>query len=114
MTWPVIQAASSVASQAIRRAGSSGVPQRPCGKWRRRNLWVASLLGAVHLAGSAAVIVGLFLPVAGVAGGAVEAAAFGWVLSRQLRYGDRGRVLGAYTLFTSLALAMLIVDALRL
>jgi hypothetical protein len=39
-----------------------------------RNLWVASLLGAVHLAGSAAVIAGLFLPAAGVAGGALEAA----------------------------------------
>ncbi len=35
MTWPVIQAASSVASQAMRRAGSSGLPQRPCGKRRR-------------------------------------------------------------------------------
>jgi hypothetical protein len=28
MTWPVIQAASSVTSQAIRRAGSSGVVPR--------------------------------------------------------------------------------------
>jgi hypothetical protein len=36
------------------------------------------------------------------------------VLSRQLRYGDRGRALGAYVLFTSLALAVLIVDAVRL
>jgi hypothetical protein len=44
----------------------------------------------------------------------LEAAAFGWVLSRQLRHGDRGRALGAYLLFTSLALAVLIVDALRL
>ena len=79
-----------------------------------RNLWVASLLGAVHLAGSAAVITGLFLPAAGVAGGGLEAVAFGWVLSRQLRYGDRGRALGAYTLFTSLALAVLVVDVLRL
>ena len=49
-----------------------------------------------------------------VAGGALEAAAFGWVLSRQLRHGDRGRALGAYLLFTALALAVLIVDALRL
>ena len=46
--------------------------------------------------------------------GELEAAAFGWVLSRQLRHGDRGRALGAYLLFTSLALAVLIVDALRL
>jgi hypothetical protein len=78
-----------------------------------RNLWAASLLGAVHLAGSAAVITGLLAPPAGVAGGGLEAAAFGWVLSRQLRYGDRGRSLGAYALFTTVALAVLVVDALR-
>ena len=41
MTWPVIQAASSVTSQAIRRAGSSGVPQRPEGKWRRTISWAS-------------------------------------------------------------------------
>ena len=79
-----------------------------------RHLWVATLLGAVHLVGSAAVITGLFIPAVGVAGGALEAAAFGWVLSRQLRHGDRGRALGAYLLFIALALAVLIVDALRL
>jgi hypothetical protein len=78
-----------------------------------RNLWAASLLGAVHVAGSAAVIVGLVAPAAGVAGGGLEAVAFGWVLSRQLRYGDRGRSLGAYSLFVTLALAVLVVDALR-
>jgi len=78
-----------------------------------RKLYVASLLGAWHLAGSAAVIAGIRVPAAGVAGGALEAAVFGWVLSRQLRHGDRGRVLSAYCLFTALALAVLIVDALR-
>ena len=77
------------------------------------NLWAASLLGAVHLAGSAAVIAGLVTPAAGVAGGGLEAAAFAWVLSRQLRYGDRGRSLGAYSLFTIVALAVLTVNALR-
>src|SRR5215470_1515422 len=35
MTWPVIQTASSVTSQAISRAGSSGTPQRCCGNRRR-------------------------------------------------------------------------------
>lgn len=79
-----------------------------------RNLWVASLLGAVHLAGSAAVITGIFVPAAGVAGGGLEAVAFGWVLSRQLRHGDRGRALGAYLLFAALALAVLVTDAVRL
>jgi hypothetical protein len=78
-----------------------------------RNLWAASLLGALHLAGSAAVIAGLIAPAAGVAGGGLEAATFGWVLSRQLRYGDRGRSLGAYLLFICMALAVLMVDALR-
>jgi len=78
-----------------------------------RHLWVASLLGVVHLIGSAAVIAGLFAPAAAVAGGAVEAAAFGWVLSRQLRFGDRGRALGAYLLFAALAVAVLAVAAVR-
>jgi hypothetical protein len=78
-----------------------------------RNLWAASLLGAIHLVGSAAVVAGLVAPAAGVAGGALEAAAFGWVLSRQLRFGDRGRSLFAYSLFTSVALAVLVVNALR-
>ena len=78
-----------------------------------RNLWVPPLLGAVHLAGSAAVIVGLFVPAAGIAGGGLEAAAVGGVLSRQLGHGDRGRALGAYLLFAALAAAVLVVAALR-
>jgi len=79
-----------------------------------RNQWVPPMLGAVHLAGSAAVIVGLFTPVVGIAGAGVEAIIFAWVLSRQLRHGDRGRALGAYLLFTAMALAVLAVNALRL
>ncbi len=78
-----------------------------------RNLWVASLAGLAHLVGSAAVITGIFVPAAGVAGGALEASVFAWVLSRQWRFGDRGRKLAAYLLFTSMALAVLVVDALR-
>jgi hypothetical protein len=78
-----------------------------------RNLWVASLLGYVHLVGSAAVIAGLFVPVVAIAGGGLEAVAFGWVLSRQLSHGDRGRALGAYLLFAALAVAVLVVAALR-
>jgi hypothetical protein len=78
-----------------------------------RNLWVVSLLGVLNLAGSAAVIVGLFIPVAGSAGGALEACVFGWVLSRQLRCGDRGRTLGAYLLFAALAVAVVAVNVLR-
>jgi hypothetical protein len=79
-----------------------------------RNLWVPFLLGVVHLVGSAAVIAGLFAPAAGIVGGGLEAAAFGWVLSRQLGHGDRGRALGAYLLFEALAIAVLIASALRL
>ena len=106
---------SAVAGLTRYRGGLTRLDQLTrLGLLEGRNLWVASLLGAVHLAGSAAVIAGLFLPAAGVAGGGLEAAAFGWVLSRQRRYGDRGRALGAYVLFTSLALAVLIVDAVRL
>lgn len=79
-----------------------------------RNRGAVPLLGAVHLAGSAAVIAGLAIPAAGLAGATLEAGAFGWVLSRQLRHGDRGRSLGAYLLFLAMALAVLIVSALRL
>jgi hypothetical protein len=78
-----------------------------------RRLWAASLLGALHLAGCALVIAGLFAPVAGAAGGALEAGVFGWVLSRQLGHGDRGRALFAYLLFTAFALAVVVVDLLR-
>ena len=78
-----------------------------------RHLAVVTALGAVHLAGSAAVIAGLWAPAVGVAGAGAEAVVFGWVLSRQLAHGDRGRKLGAYLLFAALALAVLITDALR-
>ncbi len=79
-----------------------------------RYLWLVSLLGFAHLAGSGAMIAGLFYPAAGVAGAAVEACIFGWVLSRQLAAGDRGRKLTAYLLFTALAVAVLAVSAARL
>ncbi|MCM2422513.1 hypothetical protein [Streptomyces sp. RKAG293] len=76
-------------------------------------LWVVSLLGVLHLFATVAVIVGLWVPALGVAGAAVEAVIFGWVLSRQLRAGDRGRSLGAYLLFLAMALAVLVVNLLR-
>ena len=79
-----------------------------------RHLWLVTLLGFAHLAGSGAMIAGLFYPAAGVAGAGAEAGIFGWVLSRQLAAGDRGRKLGAYLLFSTLAVAVLIVDAIRL
>ena len=96
------------------RAGLTRLDQLTrLGLLQDRHLWVASLLGVIHLIGSTFVITGLFVPVIAVAGGALEAAAFGWVLSRQIGHGDRGRSLGAYTLFASLALAVLITGALR-
>lgn len=79
-----------------------------------RNAQVVPALGAVHLAGSVAVICGFFAPAAGIAGAAVEAGVFGWVLTRQVSHGDRGRSLGAYLLFLAMALAVLVVSVLRL
>jgi hypothetical protein len=105
---------SAVAGLARSRAGLTRLDQLTrLGLLQGRNQRVALLLGAVHLTGSAAVISGLFVPVAGVAGAGLETAVFGWILSRQLRHGDRGRALGAYLLFTSMAVAVLVVDALR-
>ena len=105
---------SAAAGLSRARAGLTRLDQLArLGLLDGRNLWVASLLGAVHLVGSAAVIVGIFVPALGIVGGGLEAAAFGWVLSRQLGHGDRGRALGAYLLFAALALAVLVVGALR-
>ena len=105
---------SAIAGLTRARVGLTRLDQLTrLGLLEGRNLPVASALGAVHLAGSAAVVTGLWVPAVGVAGGAVEAAVFGWVLSRQLAYGDRGRKLAAYLLFAAMALAVLVTDALR-
>lgn len=105
---------SAVAGLARSRAGMTRLDQLTrLGVLDGRNLWVVSLLGAGHLAGSAGIIAGIWVPAVGVAGAGLEAVLFGWVLSRQLSHGDRGRALGAYLLFTALALAVLIVDVLR-
>lgn len=106
---------SAVAGLSRSRAGLARLDQLTrLGLLQGRNLWVASVLGAVHLAGSVAVLAGLATPAIGVPGAGIEAAAFGWVLFRQSRAGDRGRALGAYLLFTTFALAVLVVDAVRL
>jgi hypothetical protein len=105
---------SAAAGLTRSRAGLTRLDQLTrLGVLEGRNLWAASLLGAGHLAGSAGIIAGIWVPAIGVAGAGLEAVLFGWVLSRQLRHGDRGRALGAYLLFTSLALAVLITNALR-
>lgn len=79
-----------------------------------RHLWVVGAAGVLHTAATVAVLVGIWHPVWGVTGGAAETAFFCWVLARQLRAGDRGRELFAYTLFASWALAVLVVAAVRL
>jgi hypothetical protein len=105
---------SAAAGLTRARAGLTRLDQLTrLGVLEGRNLWVVSLLGAGHLAGSAGIIAGIWVPAIGVAGAGLEAVLFGWVLSRQLRHGDRGRALGAYLLFTALALAVLITNALR-
>jgi len=110
----LLETLSAIAGLTRARAGLTRLDQLTrLGLLDGRNLAVASALGAVHLAGSAAVIAGLWVPAAGVAGGGVEAVVFGWVLSRQLAHGDRGRALGAYLLFTAMAVAVLIVNVLR-
>jgi hypothetical protein len=70
-------------------------------------------VGAFHTLTAAALVAGVRWPVWGVVGAAAETAFFGWVLARQLRFGDRGRDLFAYGLFTSWSAAVLLVAALR-
>lgn len=105
---------SAIAGLTRARAGLTRLDQLTrLGLLEGRNLGVASALGAVHAVGSAAVIAGIWVPTVGVAGAALETGVFGWVLSRQCRHGDRGGALGAYCLFAAMALAVFIVDALR-
>jgi hypothetical protein len=64
-----------------------------------RHRWVMPAVGVLHTLTTAALVTGVWSPVYGVAGAGVEAVFFGWVLTRQLRHGDRGQVLFAYSLF---------------
>ncbi|HTC68242.1 MAG TPA: hypothetical protein VK662_01635 [Acidothermaceae bacterium] len=105
---------SAIAGLSRSRLGVARLEQLTrIGLLRGQNLWVVGTLGVGHLAGSAAVIIGLWRPAAGLVGAGLEATMFCWVLSRQLRAGDRGRTLSAYASFVSIAVAVLIVDAIR-
>jgi hypothetical protein len=112
----LLETVPSAAAQLTRsRAGLKRLDELTrLGLAEGRNLRVVTLLGAANVAGSAAVIAGIFAPAFGIAGAGLEAGVFGWVISRQLRHGDRGRALGAYLTFTGMALAVLVVDAVRL
>jgi hypothetical protein len=106
---------SAIAQLTRARAGLNRLDQLTrLGLREGRNLRVVTLLGAANLVGSGAVIAGLFAPAVGIAGAGLEAGVFGWVVSRQVHHGDRGRALGAYLTFTVMALAVLTVDAVRL
>jgi hypothetical protein len=106
---------SAVAQLTRSRVGLNRLDQLTrLGVTQGRNLRAVMFLGAAHVIGSGAVIAGLFAPAVGIAGAGLETGVFGWVVSRQLRHGDRGRALGAYLTFTVMALAVLTVDAIRL
>ncbi|WP_329120422.1 hypothetical protein [Streptomyces sp. NBC_01465] len=79
-----------------------------------RRMWLVTLLGVVHTLAAVGIVAGIRSPAAGVAGAGAEVIVFGWVLSRQLAAGDRGRALLAYTLFLGMAVAVLAVDAAAL
>ncbi len=60
---------SAVAGLARSRAGLTRLDQLTrLGVSQGRNLWIPSLLGTAHLAGSAAVIAGLAIPAAALPG----------------------------------------------
>jgi hypothetical protein len=112
----LLETVPSAAAQLTRsRAGLNRLDQLTrLGLLEGRNLRVVTFLGAANVVGSAAVIAGIFAPAFGIAGAALEAGVFSWVVSRQVHHGDRGRALGAYLTFTTMALAVLAVDAVRL
>jgi hypothetical protein len=79
-----------------------------------RAAWVLPAVGVLHTLTTVALLAGIWRPAYGVAGAAAEALFFGWVLMRQLRFGDRGKELFAYGLFTSWSVLVLLVTAVRL
>ncbi|WP_328537964.1 hypothetical protein [Streptomyces sp. NBC_00344] len=102
---------SAVVAVARARVGLERIEELTrLGVLEGRRLRVVTLLGAVHTLAAAAMVLGLWWPLAGVAGAGAETVVFGWVLFRQLAAGDRGRALGAYALFLAMALAVLAVD----
>jgi hypothetical protein len=106
---------SAVAAATRARVGLERFDQLTrTGVLEGRRLWILSLLGVVHTLAAAGIVAGLWFPAAGVAGAGAEVVVFGWVLSRQLAAGDRGRALGAYLLFLAMAAAVLAVDAVAL
>jgi hypothetical protein len=105
---------SAVAGLTRARAGRARLDELTrLGTAEGRHLGLVTTLGALHTLGTAGLLIGLASPAYGVAGAALEALIFGAVLARQIRYGDRGRTLGAYSLFTTMALAVLVVNVVR-
>jgi hypothetical protein len=79
-----------------------------------RHRWVVLAAGLLHTACTALLLLGVWHPAYGVLGAALEVLFFGWVLTRQLAAGDRGRPLLAYALFTAWSLLVLLTATLRL
>ena len=105
---------SAVAGLARSRAGRVRLDELTrLGTAEGRHLGLVTALGVLHALGTAGVLIGLASPAYGVAGAALEALIFGGVLVRQIQCGDRGRKLAAYALFTALALAVLVTNAVR-
>lgn len=111
----LLEVVPSAVAQLVRaRPGVERLDEltRP-GAQEGQRLWVVTPLGTLHTVGATAVLAGLWLPPAGVAGAAPEAVIFAWVRLCQRRSGDRGRALAAYALFRAMAVAVLLVDAGR-
>ena len=74
----------------------------------------AELLVALYsVLGLLLLVVGLRWTPALVAGAVLALAGAGTVLARQLRYGDRGRALGSYLVFTASSVLLLVLAVLR-
>ncbi|WP_426566070.1 hypothetical protein ACPPVT_05765 [Angustibacter sp. McL0619] len=107
----VPSAIAGVPAMGVARARFEELTRIPVTRGER--VWLLRTVGAAHCVGAVLLLVGLNNPPVGALGAALELVAFGWILAMQLRHGDRGRSLFAYSLFSGLALAVLVVNLLR-
>ena len=107
----VPSAVAGVPALGVARARFEELTRVPVTRGER--VWLLRAVGCAHVVGTVLLCVGLVRPDVGVLGAAVEVVLFGGTLLAQLRHGDRGRSLGPYTLFTALAVAVLVVNLLR-
>ncbi len=102
----LLNAVSAAVGLSVWRQRMHEIPRLDLSRGAELIVALYSVLGLVLL------VVGLRSTPALLAGAVLALAGAGTVLTRQLRYGDRGRALGSYLTFTGSSLLLLVLAVL--